>query len=258
MSNQTDRTTLVSLFHTDEQASKALSDLQTAGIPQQSIQSLGGVSRSSAPEQSLATLKALNLPAKDLQILSDGLKSGGTLIVVRAEEAYADKAEDVFERHHANQIDERSMSTQANVPGTPVKRNAAITGDAVIPIVEEELVVGKRKVEGGGVRVFSHVIEVPVEEKVVLREEHATVERHAVNRPISEADLDKLQNQTIEVREMAEEAVVGKSARVVEEVSVGTESTERTQQIKDTVRKTEVDLEQVASTDTPRAPRGKK
>lgn len=257
MSNPNDRTTLVSLFHTDEQATKALSDLRTAGIPQQSIQTLGGVSRSSAPEQSLATLKTLNLPAKDLQILSEGLKSGGTLIVVRAEEAYADKAEDVFERHHANQIDERSIATQSKVPATQAKRATATTADAVIPIVEEELVVGKRKVERGGVRVFSRVVETPVEEEVVLREEHATVERHAVNRPISEADFDKLQNQSIEVHEMAEEAVVGKTARVVEEVYVGKETTDQTQQVKDTIRKTQVEVEQVAP-DAPKAPKGKK
>ncbi len=257
MSNATDRTTLVSLFHTEEQASKALSDLQTAGIPQQSIQTLGGASHSSAPEESLTTLKTLNLPAKDLQILSDGLKTGGTLIVVRAEESYADRAEDVFERHHASQIDERSTATQPKVPATPAKLEAATTGDAVIPVVEEELVVGKRKVERGGVRVFSRVVDTPVEEQIVLREEHTTVERHPVNRPISAAEVDRLQDQSFEVHEMAEEAVVGKTARVVEEVYVGKESTERTQQVKDTVRKTQVEVEQVAP-DAPKDPKGKR
>jgi uncharacterized protein (TIGR02271 family) len=127
----------------------------------------------------------------------------------------------------------------------------------VIPVVQEELVVGKRRVERGGVRVFSHIVERPVEEQVVLRKEHATVERHPVNRPISEADLDKLQGQTLEVFEMAEEAVVGKIARVVEEIHVGKETTERTQQVKDTVRKTEVDVEQVTP-DSSKRPRGKK
>jgi hypothetical protein len=34
----------------------------------------------------------------------------GTLIVVRAEDAYAEKAEEIFERHHANQVDERSVA----------------------------------------------------------------------------------------------------------------------------------------------------
>ena len=107
MSNK-DETTLVSLFHTQEHAIKAMNDLRASGVPPASIQTLGGeASRSSAPEQSLTTLKALNLPAKDLQVLSDGLKSGGTLIVVRATQALADKVERVFEHQNAEQIDER-------------------------------------------------------------------------------------------------------------------------------------------------------
>lgn len=244
MSN-TNETTLVSLFHTQEHASKAMAELRAAGVPSQSIQTLGGeASRSSAPEQSLTTLKALNLPAKDLQVLSDGLKSGGTLIVVRASQAFAGKVESIFEHQNAEQIDERAATSQ------PRTAAAGVSGDTMIPVVEEELVVGKQAVQRGGVRVFTHMVETPVEEQVVLREEHATLERRPVNRPISESEINSLQNQSIEVREMGEEAVVGKTARVVEEVRVGKESTERTQQIKDTVRKTQVEVDQVAADDT--------
>ena len=239
--SMTTETTLVSLFHTHEQAAKAMSDLQTAGVPTKSIQTLGdGMSQSSAPEQSLATLKNLNLPAQDLQILSDGLKGGGTLIIVRAEQTIAEKAEEVFERHHVDQIDERAINRQP-------KAAAPVADGTVIPVMEEQLVVGKRRVERGGMRVFSRMVETPVEEQVTLREEHATVERHAVNRPISEAELSALQNRSIEVQEMGEEAVVGKTARVVEEVHIGKESTTRTEQIKDTVRKTQVEVEQMAT-----------
>ena len=244
----TDKTTLVSLFHTQTEAAKAMSDLEAAGVHTQYIQSVGGNgSATSAPESSLATLKTLNLPAKDLQILSDGLKSGGTLLVVRAEHAIAEKAENVFAHHHAHQIDERTMESQAR----PVAAAAAVAGETVIPIIEEQLTVGKRKVERGGVRVFSRLVSTPVEEQVVLREEHATVEHHAANRPISSAELDALQNKSIEVREMGEEAVVGKTARVVEEVRVGKESTDRNQQIKDTVRKTQVEVDRVTGDEIP-------
>lgn len=244
MSNN-DETTLISLFHTQEHATKAMNDLRTAGVPSQYIQTIGGeLSRSSAPEQSLATLMALNLPAKDLQVLSDGLKAGGTLIVVRASEEFAGKVESIFEHQNAEKIDERATTSQ------PRSAAAEVSGGTVIPVVEEELVVGKQTVQRGGVRVFTHIVETPVEEQVVLREEHATFERHAVNRPISEAEMNSLQNQSIEVREMGEEAVVGKTARVVEEVRVGKESTERTQQIKDTVRKTQVEVDQIATDDS--------
>jgi uncharacterized protein (TIGR02271 family) len=238
MSN-TNETTLVSLFHTQEHASKAMKDLQAVGVPPQSIQTLGGeTGRSSAPEQTLTTLKSLDLPAKDLQVLSDGLKSGGTLIVVRASQPLAEEVERVFEHQNAEQIDERASQPRAAA--------AAVGSDAIIPVVEEELVVGKQRVDRGGVRVFTRMIETPVEEQVVLREEYATIERNAVDRPISEAEMNSLQNQSFEVREMGEEAVVGKTARVVEEVRVGKESTERTEQIKGTVRKTQVEVDQVA------------
>ena len=237
MANPTE-TTLVSLFPTQEHATKALNDLRTAGIPQEWIQVLGQeASDTSAPEQSLTTLQGLNLPDKDVQVLANGLKSGGRVIVVRAYENVG-KAEAIFERHETSQIDERDFNTDA-------KAVAAVEGEGVIPVMEEELQVGKRTVQTGGVRVFSRIVETPVQEQVTLREERATIERHAVNRPISGAELSSLQSQTIEVKEMAEEAVVEKTARVVEEIHIGKEATERTQQIKDTVRKTEVEVDQI-------------
>jgi len=146
--------------------------------------------------------------------------------------------------------------TQAgNLSGSPsdatlrtdsLQRDTAVerTGDkAAIPVVQEELRVGKRQVERGGVRVFSRMVETPVNETVALREEHVSVERRPVDQPINPADVAALKDQTIELRETAEEAVVQKSARVVEEVVVGKEVTQRQENIRDTVRHTEVDVQ---------------
>jgi len=121
---------------------------------------------------------------------------------------------------------------------------------AAIPVVQEELKVGKREVQRGGVRVFSRVIETPVNESVSLREEHVNVERRPVNQPISAADVGAFKEQSIELRETAEEAVVQKSARVVEEVIVGKEVSNREQQIHDTVRRTDVQIENLAGDDS--------
>ena len=121
-------------------------------------------------------------------------------------------------------------------------------GEAVVPVVEEELQVGKRKVEKGAVKVKSVVTERPVEASVDLHEEHVTVKRRAVNRPVTEADVSAFQEGTIELRESAEEAVVTKKARVVEEVVVGKKGSDKTQTVRDKVRKTDVEVEQV---DTP-------
>jgi uncharacterized protein (TIGR02271 family) len=121
------------------------------------------------------------------------------------------------------------------------------TGSAAIPVVQEQLRVGKREVQRGGVRVFSRIVETPVNESIGLREEHVNVERRPVNEPISSVDMAAFKEQTIEMRETAEEAVVEKSARVVEEVMINKEVTQREQQINDTVRHTEVEVEQLGA-----------
>ena len=118
---------------------------------------------------------------------------------------------------------------------------------AILPVIEEELRVGKREVQRGGVRIFQRVVETPVNEAVTLREEHVSVERRPVDQPVSQAAMANFQEKSIELRETAEEAVVEKSARVVEEVVVGKQVTQHQEQISDTVRRTEVDVEQLGA-----------
>jgi uncharacterized protein (TIGR02271 family) len=115
----------------------------------------------------------------------------------------------------------------------------------VIPIIEEELHVGKREVETGAVKVHSRVTEKPVEEHVTLREEHVKVERHPVNRAVNDTDLANFKEGEINVTTRAEEAIVGKQARVVEEVELGKNVTEREETVRDTVRRTDVEVEEI-------------
>jgi uncharacterized protein (TIGR02271 family) len=123
------------------------------------------------------------------------------------------------------------------------------TSTQSIPVVEEQLRVGKREVQRGGVRIFSRIVETPVNESVSLREEHVDVQRRVVDQPISPADATAFKEQSIEMRETAEEAVVQKSARVVEEVTVGKQVNQRQEQIQDTLRHTEVEVERLGGMD---------
>ena len=109
--------------------------------------------------------------------------------------------------------------------------------------------MGKREVARGGVRVRSRIIERPVEESVRLREERVRVMRTPVNRPATAADLNAFQEGEITLTERAEVPGVSKTANVVEEISVGKEVTEREEVIRDTVRRTDVAVEQLGSTD---------
>ena len=137
-----------------------------------------------------------------------------------------------------------SMSSQGTTAGS--SRQFAETESQAIPVVREELKVGKREVQRGGVRIFSRVVEEPVDENLSLREEHVSVQRRTVDQPIDPADITAFKDATIEMRESAEEAVVEKSARVVEEVTIGKEVTNREEHIRDTLRHTEVEVENLS------------
>jgi uncharacterized protein (TIGR02271 family) len=115
-------------------------------------------------------------------------------------------------------------------------------GDQVIPVAEEELRVGKREVGRGNVRVRSYVVERPVEEQVELRQERVTIERRPVNRELQPGDA-AFQEQTIEAVERGEEAVVSKTARVVEEVGLRKDVEHEQQILRDKVRRQEVEVE---------------
>lgn len=119
-------------------------------------------------------------------------------------------------------------------------RNANAENTTTIPVIEEELQVGKREVEKGGIRLRTRVVESPVSENINLREEKVTVNRTPVDRPANASDL---QEGEVEITERAEVPVVSKEARVVEEVSLNKEVTEREETVSDTVRKTEVDVD---------------
>ncbi|SDC44451.1 YsnF/AvaK domain-containing protein [Belnapia rosea] len=111
-----------------------------------------------------------------------------------------------------------------------------------IPIVEERLRVGKRETAHGRVRIRSYVVETPVQEQVTLHQEHVHVERRPVDRPL-EAGAAAFQERTIEATETAEEAVIAKEARVTEEVVLRKTADDETRTVQDTVRRTEVEVE---------------
>ena len=128
----------------------------------------------------------------------------------------------------------------------PVASKPVVAGrgtEDVVQVVEERLNVGKRAVSRGKVRLHSYVVETAVSENVTLRDETVTIDRHAVDRPVAALNADAFKERTIEMEEIDEEAVVGKTARVVEEIGIRKDVSDRTETIRDTVRSTKVDIE---------------
>lgn len=188
---------------------------------------------------------------RDVAQYAEAVRRGGAVVKVDIDEdSEVPLVEDALHRAGAVDIEEQVDSWRASgwsEAETPTLR--ADLDEDVIPVVREELEVGKRVVSRGGVRVYAHTVERPVQESVELRSETAEVQRRPVDRPASAADLADLGDRTIEVRETEERAVVQKTARVVEEVSVGKRVDQRTEHVADTLRNTELEVERLSDDD---------
>ena len=236
--------TLVTLFQNSTDAQTVMRELTEAGFGSKDVNILGKGTKGGT-KNITTTLTSAGVPKATADVYEESVQQGGTLVTLRVDDNEVDKAMSIIERHNAVDMNDRLSKVQTGSATDTGRARGAVQGEAAIPVIEEQLQVGKRQVERGGVRIYSHVSERPVEEQVRLREEHVRVERHPVDRPVSEADMARLREGTIEVTEMAEEAVVQKSARVVEEVIVGKDVQELTQTVRDTVRRTDVEVEQV-------------
>lgn len=232
--------TLVTLFQNKADAQKVAQELKTANFRSGDVRTIEGGAKGKSSDVA-QTLTSAGVPAEAAKVYEQGMQQeGGTLVMLRVEDNEVDKAMSILERYESVDMDARF----AQVSNAGAVNRDSRSGETAIPVVAEELQVGKRQVEGGGVRVHSFVTEVPVEEQVELREEHVRVERRPVDRPANEADLAAAsRGGSIELTETSEEAVVSKTARVVEEVVVGKEVQERTETVRDTVRRTDVEVE---------------
>ncbi len=249
MSISNETTSLLCLFHHEDHANAALRDLQAAGIPNDAIKSIAG-------NNAQAQLSSFDMPERDQKLLGKSLEDGGVVLAVQATPQQATLVERIFGDHSAKFVDEFDRD-KAPVEAVAVAPSMSASEERVIPVVEEELEVGKRTVDQGGVRVFRRIVEIPVSESVNLREEHVVVDRKAVDRPATEFDLNN-STRSVELTETAEEVVLSKSAHVIEEVVIGKKSSEHVEHIEDTVRRTEIEVEEVPAATLTQSPSQRK
>jgi uncharacterized protein (TIGR02271 family) len=268
--------TIVALFDDRSEAERAKNDLIKAGFVDSGIRLMAqpGTSTTTAASRGGDTGKSFWEEVKEffgvgndeerLQY-EEGLRRGGTLLTIGAPGNRVDDAVDILMRHNPVDIDKRAAEWQvgsaqssgraqatstvgasraAAIPAS--QQTATAQAEQHIPVVEEQLKVGKRQLQRG-VRILQHVTTKPVQEEVTLRDERVTVQRRPADRPASGA-AGTFQEKTFNVTETHEEPVVSKQARVVEEVVVGREAHERTETVRDTVRRTDVQVQQPGQT----------
>ncbi len=261
--------TVVGLFENNREAQRAVVELIDGGIAREDIgvtssdYTTGGGADAGMRDEGIGDkignfFGSLFGDDEDARHYSESVGRGGVVVTVDAEtDADAERAVAVLNRFGAD-VDQHGTAGHATTTTTGYadasghEGRAGVAGadlleggEATLPVIEEELAVGKREVERGGVRVRSRIVERPVEEAVRLREERVSVERRPVNRPVTDEDIRLFREGTFEVTERAEMPVVAKQTRVVEEVSVNKEVGERTETISDTVRRTDVEVEEV-------------
>lgn len=247
--------TVVGIFNTAAEAQQAVHRLEQAGFELDYVD----VAHREAANQGVGQTSDSSVGGffsslfggednDDTRNYTAAAQRGSSVVTVHVDSnEQAHRAATLLDEAGAVDVDGDVSGTQAPTTGY------AQTGDATgqtAQVIEENLQVGKRTEQTGGVRLRSRIVERPVEANVRLREEHVVVNRTPVDRPATEADFQAFKEGEIEVTESAERAVVGKEAHVVEEVSLGKEVTEREQVIHDTVRNTEVDVEQIPTSTT--------
>jgi len=196
------------------------------------------------------------------------LASGHTVVTVTVDEVDADAVIGIINQHRPSDIHEHAagssdiaqehassaMTDNADYVAPVTGGSAPVTGgsatavgkeEEVIPLAEETLQVGKRTVDRGTTTIRRYVVRKPVEEQVTLRDETVSVERR---RPVATAEAGvpsgAFEERTVEVHRTAEEPVINKTAHVAEEVVVHRDTTERTETVRDDVRREEVDVQE--------------
>jgi uncharacterized protein (TIGR02271 family) len=187
---------------------------------------LDGPAMLRSQEGMIGALQRIGVPRNEAAGYIDGVRRGGTLEAVALNEDKEAQALQIMRRR----------------TGVETAGRAASSADIVIPIVEEELSIGKREIDAGGVRVSTHVSARPVAQSVTVIEEKINVERRVVDRPIDDGQQDSFRDRSFELKTTAEEPVITKRAHVVEEIRIHKDRTERVEAVDDTLRRTEVEF----------------
>jgi uncharacterized protein (TIGR02271 family) len=261
---------ITAMFKNRADAEIAKADLETelqlpAGAVELHAQEAATVTTTTSQDTGiLAGLRNLFVPEEDRSAYAAGIQRGAVLVSAEIDESHINRAYDILDRDGAVDLDQQqsewsqsdrtvagsaamtssSMASGIDVPPPPAPMaTSGRVGEEIIPIVEERLRVGKRDVERGRVRVRSYIVETPVEEQVTLRSEHVELERRPVDRELTAADVDLFRERVIEATETAEEAVIAKDVRVKEELVLRKDVVENVETVRDTVRRTEVEVE---------------
>ena len=268
--------TLVAAFDTKDHATAAVNALKAGGFHSDDIDivdssSLAAGKSATDPKQAgiWQRLFGDDINKYEANVYSDTIKGGGTVVAVRVPPDQVAQASGILDLHHPISIPDRAItsgfapvahveSATKEIASVPLAADqavavtpklAAVHGDT-LRLAEEQLQIGKKMVETGKTRVRRFTTEREVDQDVTLHEEHAEVLRKALSQPAELKDIDWA-DSTLEVVETKEQALVNKTARVVEEVSLRKKGDDHVETIHEKLRRQQAEVQQYDATGKP-------
>ena len=242
---------VVTAYDSVDKAKNAAKVLQNAGIDTSDMSVIDRTALASHDADHVGLWRRLfgeNVWEHEAAVYGDTLKKGGAILAARVPSDQVARVMPLFDVHQpldvhtvAARIGEKVPVEAKALVTSPITK-ASAKNTETLRLAEEQLNVGKRMFQTGTTRIRRFVTERPVQANVTLHEEHAEVVRRAITDPAYVADID-WSDKAYEVTETAEEAVVSKSARVVEEITLRKTGTDHVETVKDTVRRQEVEVE---------------
>ena len=266
--------TIVAVFDTPAHAEAAVRVLRAGGFADADI-SIFDNERLAAGKKNIATgvkhaglwhrLFGHDVHRHEAAVYNQAIERGGVVVSARVLESEVAHAIAVLDLHRPVDVHDRAVTTgispaahvaavEEKIDKLPLapKQQVAVSPKLaqqhgnVLQLAEEQLRVGKKLVESGRTRVRRFVTERPVSADVTLHEEHAEVLRRAVGDPKFVGAVDWADKQ-IEMVETAEQALVNKTARIVEEVSLKKIGKEHVETISDKIRRQQVEIERIGA-----------
>ena len=236
---------ILGLFDNRSHAQTVVQELIGAGFDR------GDIRLASSESEFKNAITDMNLSRDEAERYTGEISRGASAVTAATSPDRAERAVQIMNTHKAR---------VAGRGGAESEGEMRAEREMAFPVIEEELRIGKRMVEHGGVHIYSHVTERPVEQRVNLREEKIKVEHRRTDRIASEQDMSMLrEGREVDLIEMSEEAVIAKEPHVIEEVIVSKEIVDHPETIRDTVRRTDVEVERLTGVEgkgAPAQPRG--
>lgn len=229
-------TTIIAMYDNAAKAEKVVNEIVNAGISRDQVEVLSG--NGNGASSLIGKLSEQGVEKDEAAVYAEAIGKGRSMVTVQAPDERADETFEMMNDLGAQDLDELLAEAEASQEQEETEET--------VPVVEEQVSIGKRKVMRGGVRVTSTVSERPVEETLRLREEKVEVEQTSADRKLSPQEAEKaFAQKSVELAETAEEAVISKEARVVEEVSLRKSAAEREETVQAKARRTDVKVEEL-------------